>query len=67
MSEIIDKKPKMYLSAVLRRLNCSRTHFYTHYADRLTKEKDASGYRNIYITDEVEALVKEIQLDAIEK
>lgn len=68
MSETIEKKKtKMYLSAVLRTLECSRTHFYTHYADKLTKEKDPSGYRNIYLTDEVEALKRELENNAIEK
>ena len=67
MTDTKEKKSKMFLKAVLRRLGCSRTHFYTHYAGRLTLEKDKSGYKNIYLTEEVEALAKELQLDEIEK
>lgn len=61
MSNTKEKPKGMLLADVLKKLGCSRAHFYTHYADRLTKHKDGSNYRNIYLLEEVEALVDEIQ------
>lgn len=61
MNDTTEKPKMMLLADVLSRLDCSRSHFYTHYADRLTKHKDGSNYRNLYSFDEVEALANEVQ------
>lgn len=59
MSNITAEKPKgIYLSALLKRLGCSRTHFYTHYRDLIPVTKDSVGYRNIYLLEDVKKLEK---------
>lgn len=56
-----EKQKGMYLKDVLKRLGISRTTFYTHYASEIQVHKDPSGYRNIYLLEDIEKLEKKIQ------
>ena len=58
--ETTERPQAMYFKDVLKRLQISRTTFYSHYADRIAVTKDASGYRNIYLVKDVEKLEAEI-------
>lgn len=50
----------MYLKDALSFLGIGRTTFYTHHLKNLTVTKDASGYRNIFLKVEIEALKKKL-------
>lgn len=61
MSNETKQKPKgMYLKSLLERLGCGRTKFYTQYASLIPVHKDASGYKNIYLLEDIEKLEKHI-------
>ena len=57
-----EAKPQgMYLKDLLKRLGISRTTFYTHYADKIKVTKDLSGYRNIYLLEDIVKLEESIK------
>lgn len=54
--EKIEKKQGMYLKDALKFLGISRTTFYTYHFKKLTVTKDSSGYRNIFLKEEIDAI-----------
>lgn len=55
------QKPEaMYLKDALAYLGISRTTFYTHYMESVTKKKDANGYRHIFLKSELDAIKEKI-------
>jgi ACT domain-containing protein len=58
--ENTEKKQGMYLKDALKFLGISRTTFYTYHFNNLTVTKDSSGYRNIFLKEEIDAIKEKL-------